>query len=56
MLANQPYQPISIIRFEQSLLNLGAALDQAAQKSSLETSKVAVLEVQRLTNRLERKP
>jgi hypothetical protein len=60
MLANQPYEPISIMRFEQSLLSLGAALriinkDQSAADASKETSENALLEVQRLRTHLQGK-
>ena len=56
MLANNPYQPSALIRFEQSLLNLGAALDQGGQQDTLDISERAVLEARRLAKRIEQKP
>ena len=55
MLVNPLYQPVSIVRFEQSLLSLGAALDEAAADSSKEDSASALLEVELLNRHLQGK-
>ena len=56
MLANQPYHPISIMRFELSLLSLGAALDQSAPIGCHDISTVALVEAERLKSLIERGP
>jgi len=53
MLANQPYYPISIMRFELSLLSLGAALDQSGPQGDAEISARALIEAEQLTNLIE---
>jgi len=48
MLANQPYDPISLMQFQVSLLSLAAALDLPAPIGTKEESKVALIEAERL--------
>jgi len=55
MLVNQPYHPLSIMRFELSLLSLGAALDQSAPKGCGETSAGALVEAEQLKSLIESK-
>jgi hypothetical protein len=53
MLANQPYHPITIMRFELSLLSLGAALERSASKGCGETSAGALVEAERIKSLIE---
>jgi hypothetical protein len=55
MLANHPYDPASLIRFQASVLSLAAALSQSAGMGSHEVSAEALVEVERLTNVIEPK-
>ena len=53
MLANQPYDPASLMRFQASLLSLGAALAHSAKGGSHEVSTEALVEVERMTKVIE---
>jgi hypothetical protein len=53
MIANQPYDPMSLIRFQLSLLSLGAELDVPAPIGAKEVSKVALFEAEQLKERIE---
>ena len=53
MLANELYHPLSLMRFELSLLSLGAALDQSAPIGCGEMSAGALVEAERLKSLIE---
>ena len=53
MTANQPYDPMSIMRFQLSLLSLGAELDQSAPIGAKEVSTGALFEAEQLKNRID---
>jgi len=53
MLVNQPYDPMSLMRFQVSILSLGAALEQSAPIGSHEISSDALAEAERLKNLIE---
>ncbi len=53
MNANQPYDPMSLMRFQLSLLSLGAELDLPAPIGAKEVSTVALFEAEQLKNRIE---
>ena len=55
MLANQPYDPASLMRFQASLLSLGGALEHSAAVGSQQVSAQALVEVERMTNVIEPK-
>ena len=54
MIANQPYDPISLLRFNLSLLSLGAALDVPAPLGAKEVSMGALFEAEQLQDRMAR--
>jgi|HubBroStandDraft_4_1064222.scaffolds.fasta_scaffold4691592_1 hypothetical protein len=53
MMANQPYDPMSQLRFSLSLLSLGAELDLHAPIGAKEISTGALFEVEQLNDQLE---
>jgi len=53
MLANQPYHPSAIMRFELSLLRLGAALEPSAPHGCGETPASAMDEAEQLESLIE---
>lgn len=53
MTANQPYDPMSHLRFSLSMLSLGVALDVPAPIDPKETTSGALLEAERLNDQLE---
>jgi hypothetical protein len=53
MTANQPYDPMSQLRFSLSLLSLGAELDLHAPIGAKEISTGALFEVEQLNDQLE---
>jgi hypothetical protein len=53
MIANQPYDPMSLMRFQLSLLSLGAELDQAAPIHTTEISTGALFEAEQLKNQID---
>jgi hypothetical protein len=53
MIANQPYDPMSLMRFQLSLLSLGAELDQSAPIAAKEVSTGALFEAEQLKNRID---
>ena len=55
MIANQPYDPMSLMRFQLSLLSLGAQLDQAAPIGAKEISTGALFEAEQLKDQIERR-
>ena len=55
MLANQPYHPSAIMRFELSLLRLGAALETSASDGCGETSAGALDEAEQLNSLIEQR-
>jgi hypothetical protein len=55
MLANQPYDPMSIMRFSLSLLSLGAELDVPAPIGAKEASTGALFEAEQLKDQMERR-
>ena len=54
MIANQPYDPMSLMRFSLSLLSLGAELDVPAPIGAKEVSTGALFEAEQLRDQLER--
>ena len=48
MTANRPYDPMSLISFQVSMLSLAANLDLPAPIGSKESSEVALVEAERL--------
>ena len=55
MMANQPYDPMSIMRFSLSLLSLGAELDVPAPIGAKEVSTGALFEAEQLKDQMERR-
>jgi hypothetical protein len=53
MMANQPYDPMSHLRFNLSLLSLGAELDLPAPIGAKEASTGALFEAEQLKDQLE---
>jgi hypothetical protein len=53
MLANQPYQPSAIMRFELSLLRLGAALEPSSANGCGETSVGSLDQAEQLESLIE---
>lgn len=53
MIANQPYDPMSLTRFQLSLLSLGAELDRSAPAGAKEISTEALSEAEQLKNRVD---
>ena len=53
MLANQPYHPSAIMRFELSLLRLGAALEPSSANGCGKTSVGALDEAEQLESLIE---
>ena len=49
MTANQPYDAMSLMRFQLSMLSLAASLDLPAPIGTKEASAVALVEAERLT-------
>ena len=56
MLSNQPYDPMSLMRFQLSLLALAVELDVPAPIGTKEASTVALFEAERLKERIEVRP
>jgi hypothetical protein len=54
MIANQPYDPMSLMRFSLSLLSLGAELDLPAPIGAKEAATGALFEAEQLRDQLER--
>jgi hypothetical protein len=54
MIANQPYDPISLLRFNLSLLSLGAELDVPAPIGAKEVTTGALFEAEQLQDRMAR--
>ena len=50
---NQPYNPVSLMGFQMSVLRLGAALEQAAPIGSPELAAGALVEAERLRDLIE---
>jgi hypothetical protein len=55
MIANQPYDPISLLRFNLSLLSLGAELDVPAPIGAKEVSTGALFEAEQLQEQMARR-
>jgi hypothetical protein len=55
MTTNQPYDPMSHLRFNLSLLSLGAELDVPAPIGAKEVATVALFEAEQLKDRMERR-
>ena len=55
MISNPPYDPMSLLRFNLSLLSLGAELDLPAPIGAKEVSTGALFEAEQLVERLERR-
>ena len=55
MLANQPYDPMSLLRFNLSLLSLGTALDLPAPLGAKEVSMGALFEAEQLQEQMVRR-
>ena len=55
MIANQPYDPMSLMRFQLSLLSLGAELDLPAPIGAKEVSTIALFEAEQLKDRIEQR-
>jgi hypothetical protein len=55
MIANQLYDPISLLRFNLSLLSLGAELDLPAPIGAKEASTDALFEAEQLKDQLVRR-
>jgi hypothetical protein len=55
MIANQPYDPMSLLRFNLSLLSLGAELDLPAPIGSKEISTDALFEAEKLQAQMARR-
>jgi hypothetical protein len=55
MIANQLYDPISLLRFNLSLLSLGAELDLPAPIGAKEVSTDALLEAEQLKDQMLRR-
>lgn len=53
MISNQPYDPMSLMRFQLSLLALGAELEVPAPIGAREASTVALFEAGQLKDRVE---
>ena len=53
MLANHPYDPASLMRFQASLLSLGGALAYSVAVGSQQVSAEALVEVERMTDVIE---
>jgi hypothetical protein len=53
MISNQPYDPMSLMRFQLSLLALGAELDVPSPIGTKEASTVALFEAGQLKERIE---
>jgi hypothetical protein len=56
MISNQPYDPMSLMRFQLSLLALGAELEVPAPIGAREASTVALFEAGQLKDRVEHPP
>ena len=52
MIANQPYDPMSLLRFNLSLLCLGAELDLPAPIGTKEVSTGTLLEAEQLQDQM----
>jgi hypothetical protein len=55
MIANQSYDPISLLRFNLSLLSLGAELDVPAPIGAKEVSTGALFEAEQLQEQMARR-
>jgi hypothetical protein len=55
MIANQPYDPMSLLRFNLSLLSLGAELDLPAPIGAKEISTGALFEAEQLQEQMARR-
>ena len=55
MIANQPYDPISLLRFNLSLLSLGVELDLPAPIGTKEVSTGALIEAEQLQDQMARR-
>jgi hypothetical protein len=55
MIANQPYDPMSLLRFNLSLLSLGAELDLPAPIGAKEISTGALFEAEQLQDLMTRR-
>lgn len=53
MISNQSYDPMSLMRFQLSLLALGAELDVPSPIGTKEATTVALFEAEQLKERLE---
>lgn len=54
MTSNHPYDPISQIRYQMSVLSLAAALDQKSPDGTSEFSQGALLEAEQLKELMDR--
>ena len=54
MIANQPYDPISLLRFNLSLLSLGVELDVPAPIGAREVTTGALFEAEQLQDQMAR--
>ena len=50
---NQPYNPVSLMSFQMSVLRLGVALEQAAPIGSQEVATGALIDAERLRDLIE---
>ena len=55
MIANQPYDPVSLLRFNLSLLSLGAEIDLPAPIGVKEVSTGALFEAEQLKDQIEQR-
>jgi hypothetical protein len=55
MIANQLYDPVSLLRFNLSLLSLGAELDLPAPVGAKEVSTGALFEAEQLKDQMARR-
>ena len=55
MISNPPYDPMSLLRFNLSLLSLGAELDVPAPIGAKEVSTGALFEAEQLIEQMERR-